>query len=100
MTARSRAGGIPLRAIPPNAITLLALCFGLTGVRFAMSASQGDVRDWGWALGCVVFAGVLDGIDGRLARLLKANSRFGAELDSLSDNIAFGVAPAPRHGHS
>ncbi len=94
MTVTSRAGGIPLRAIPPNAITLLALCFGLTGVRFAMSASQGDVRDWGWALGCVVFAGVLDGIDGRLARLLKANSRFGAELDSLSDNIAFGVAPA------
>ena len=94
MTDRSGAGGIPLRAIPPNAITVLALCFGLTGVRFAMSASQGDLKDWGWALGCVVFAGVLDGIDGRLARLLKANSRFGAELDSLSDNIAFGVAPA------
>ena len=94
MTDNRGAGGISLRAIPPNAITVLALCFGLTGVRFAMSAAQGDHRDWAWAIGCVVFAGVLDGIDGRLARLLKANSRFGAELDSLSDNVAFGVAPA------
>ena len=94
MSEIQSGGGIRLRAIPPNAITALALCFGLTGVRFAMSATQGNPRDWGWAIGCVVFAGVLDGIDGRLARLLKANSRFGAELDSLSDNIAFGVAPA------
>lgn len=94
MIERGSVGGIRLRAIPPNAITVLVLCFGLTGVRFAMSAAQGNDRDWGWAIGCVVFAGVLDGIDGRLARLLKANSRFGAELDSLADNIAFGVAPA------
>ena len=83
-----RAGGIPLRGIPPNAITALALCFGLTGVRFAIDEA------WGWALGCVVFAGVLDGMDGRVARLLRANSRFGAELDSLSDVTAFGVAPS------
>jgi len=82
------AGGIALRAIPPNAITALALCFGLTGVRFAIDEA------WGWALGCVVFAGVLDGMDGRVARLLRANSRFGAELDSLSDVTAFGVAPS------
>jgi CDP-diacylglycerol--serine O-phosphatidyltransferase len=94
MTNGSGVGGISLRAIPPNAITVLVLCFGLTGVRFAMPAAQGDQRHWAWAIGCVVFAGVLDGIDGRLARLLKANSRFGAELDSLCDNIAFGVAPA------
>lgn len=94
MTDDRGGGGISLRAIPPNAITVLALCFGLTGVRFAMSAAQGDHRLWAWAIGCVVFAGVLDGIDGRMARLLKANSRFGAELDSLSDNVAFGVAPA------
>jgi CDP-diacylglycerol---serine O-phosphatidyltransferase len=85
---RSRAGGISLRAIPPNAITALALCFGLTGIRFAIA------ENWGWALGCVVFAGVLDGMDGRIARLLRANSRFGAELDSLSDVTAFGVAPS------
>ena len=88
MTETSRAGGIPLRAIAPNAITALALCFGLTGIRFAIA------ENWGWALGCVVFAGVLDGMDGRIARLLRANSRFGAELDSLSDVTAFGVAPS------
>jgi len=81
------AGGIPLRAIPPNAITALALCFGLSGVLFAIKG------DWEKSLASVVFAGVLDGIDGRIARLLRANSRFGAELDSLSDVTAFGVAP-------
>jgi CDP-diacylglycerol--serine O-phosphatidyltransferase len=78
----------------PNAITALALCLGLTGVRFAFSASNGDVEDWQLALACVVGAGILDGMDGRIARLLRADSRFGAELDSLSDNIAFGTAPA------
>jgi CDP-diacylglycerol--serine O-phosphatidyltransferase len=83
-----RVGGIPLRAIAPNAITALALCFGLSGVRFGFSG------EWTWALGSILFAGVLDGVDGRVARLLKANTRFGAELDSLSDVIAFGVAPA------
>ena len=80
--------GLPFRALAPNAVTALALCFGLTGVRFAIA------ENWGWALGCVVIAGVLDGMDGRIARLLRANSRFGAELDSLSDVTAFGVAPS------
>lgn len=80
--------GIPFRALLPNAVTALALCFGLTGVRFAIA------ENWGWALGCVIIAGVLDGMDGRIARLLRANSRFGAELDSLSDVTAFGVAPS------
>ena len=80
--------GIPFRALAPNAITALALCFGLTGVRFGITG------DWPQALACIVGAGVLDGFDGRIARLLKAESRFGAELDSLSDNIAFGTAPA------
>jgi CDP-diacylglycerol--serine O-phosphatidyltransferase len=64
------------------------LCFGLTGLRFAVGG------DWDKALAAIVFAGVLDAMDGRIARLLKAQSRFGAELDSLSDVIAFGVAPA------
>ena len=82
------ARGIPLRALAPNAITVLALCFGLTGVRFAIGG------EWDKALGSIVVAGILDGLDGRVARLLRANSRFGAELDSLSDNIAFGTAPA------
>jgi CDP-diacylglycerol---serine O-phosphatidyltransferase len=87
VTDNRSAGGIPLRAIPPNAITALALCFGLSGVLFAIKG------EWEKALAAVVFAGVLDGMDGRIARLLKANSRFGAELDSLSDVTAFGVAP-------
>jgi CDP-diacylglycerol--serine O-phosphatidyltransferase len=72
----------------PNAITTLALCMGLTGVSLAIRG------EWDKALGAVVLAGVLDGIDGRIARLLRAQSKFGAELDSLSDNIAFGTAPA------
>lgn len=80
--------GIAFRALAPNAITALALCFGLTGVRFAITA------DWPQALACIVLAGVLDGFDGRIARLLRAQSRFGEELDSLSDNVAFGTAPA------
>jgi CDP-diacylglycerol--serine O-phosphatidyltransferase len=79
---------IPFRGMIPNAVTALALCMGLTGVSLA-------IRDeWDKALGAIVLAGVLDGIDGRIARLLRAESRFGAELDSLSDNIAFGTAPA------
>jgi CDP-diacylglycerol--serine O-phosphatidyltransferase len=91
------ARGIPFRALAPNAITALALCFGLTGVRFAITAAYGngtDTSDWQIALACIVIAGILDGVDGRIARLLNANSKFGAELDSLSDNIGFGTAPA------
>lgn len=91
----SRRPGLPFRALAPNAITAMALCFGLTGVRYAMSAAGGGpMLHWEVALACIVIAGVLDGMDGRIARLLRAQSRFGAELDSLSDNIAFGVAPA------
>jgi CDP-diacylglycerol--serine O-phosphatidyltransferase len=72
----------------PNAVTAIALCMGLTGVSLAIRG------EWERALGAIILAGVLDGIDGRIARLLRAESRFGAELDSLSDNIAFGTAPA------
>jgi CDP-diacylglycerol---serine O-phosphatidyltransferase len=80
--------GIPLRAVVPNAITALALCVGLTGVRFAIAG------EWDNAVYAIVAAGVLDGMDGRIARALKGQTRFGAELDSLSDVIAFGVSPA------
>jgi len=80
--------GIPARAVAPNAVTALALCSGLTGVRFAIAG------DWEKALLAILIAGILDGLDGRIARLLKGESRFGAELDSLSDVIAFGVSPA------
>jgi len=80
--------GIPARAVAPNAVTALALCSGLTGVRFAIA------DDWEKALFAILIAGILDGLDGRIARMLNAQSRFGAELDSLSDVIAFGVSPA------
>jgi CDP-diacylglycerol--serine O-phosphatidyltransferase len=86
--ASGDGGGLTLRAMLPNAITAAALCSGLTGIRFAIDAQ------WTYAIGLVVLAGVLDGIDGRIARLLNAQSRFGAELDSLADSLSFGVAPA------
>jgi CDP-diacylglycerol---serine O-phosphatidyltransferase len=79
---------IPVRTLAPNLVTLLALCAGLTGIRMAFE------NRYGLALAAIVFAAVLDGIDGRLARLLKGTSKFGAELDSLSDFVNFGVAPA------
>ena len=80
--------GIPLRAVVPNAVTALALCVGLTGVRFAIA------EEWDLAVAMIVLAAVLDGMDGRIARALKGQTRFGAELDSLSDVIAFGASPA------
>ena len=88
--------GIPLRTVAPNAITALALCFGLTGIRFAIAASgvDGVPDDWVKAIGSIIIAGILDGVDGRVARMFRGESRFGAELDSLSDVIAFGVSPA------
>ena len=82
------ARGLSLRALVPNAITAAALCSGLTGIRFAIAG------DWERAVFAVILAGLLDGIDGRAARALKAQSKFGAELDSLADSISFGVAPA------
>ena len=96
---RGLPGGLTLRAMTPNAITAAALCSGLTGIRFAVTAASGTdpvqvADDWRKAVLAVIIAGILDGIDGRIARLLKAQSRFGAELDSLADNVSFGVAPA------
>ena len=86
--ASGDGSGLSLRAMLPNAITAAALCSGLTGIRFAIDG------EWAYAILAVVLAAVLDGIDGRIARLLNAQSRFGAELDSLADSISFGVAPA------
>src|SRR5437588_6627036 len=79
---------IPVRTLLPNLITLLALCAGLTAIRLAFE----DKLEW--AVAAIVFAAMLDGIDGRVARMLKGTSRFGAELDSLADFVNFGVAPA------
>lgn len=83
-----RPRGLPLRAVAPNAVTALALCSGLSGIRFAIQ------QNWAMAVVMVLLAGVLDGLDGRVARMLHGESRFGAELDSLSDAISFGVSPA------
>ena len=79
---------IPLRVILPNVVTLLALCSGLTAIRMAM-----DER-WVMAIGAIFLAALLDGLDGRVARMLNGTSKFGAELDSLADFVSFGVAPA------
>jgi CDP-diacylglycerol--serine O-phosphatidyltransferase len=85
---RQRFRLIPVRTLLPNLITLLALCAGLTAIRLAVE----DKLEW--AVAAIVFAALLDGIDGRIARMLKGTSRFGAELDSLADFVNFGVAPA------
>ncbi|MAA98311.1 MAG: CDP-diacylglycerol--serine O-phosphatidyltransferase [Stappia sp.] len=79
---------VPLRMVLPNLVTLLALCSGLTAIRMAIETR------WDYAIGAIVIAAVLDALDGRVARLLKGTSRFGAELDSLADFVNFGVAPA------
>jgi len=79
---------VPLRLLIPNLITLLALCLGLTAIRFAFEGSME------WAVSAIAAAAVLDGLDGRIARALKGTSRFGAELDSLADFVDFGVAPS------
>ena len=85
---RQRFRAIPVRTLLPNLITLLALCAGLTGIRLAY---EGKLE---LALAAIVFAAALDGIDGRVARMIKGQSKFGAELDSLADFVNFGVAPA------
>ncbi len=85
---RRRFRAIPVRLLVPNLITLLALCAGLTAIRLAFE------NKLEWALAAIVFAAALDGLDGRIARLIKGQSRFGAELDSLADFVNFGCAPA------
>src|SRR5579872_4095363 len=85
---RPRFRGLSFNRMIPNLLTLVGLCAGLTAIRFALEAR------FGAAAGAVVLAGAIDGLDGRLARLLKATSRFGAEFDSLTDFLCFGIAPA------
>jgi CDP-diacylglycerol--serine O-phosphatidyltransferase len=84
---RPRFDGLSFNRLIPNIMTMLGLCAGLVAIRFAI-----DGR-WPQAAAFIVVAGVIDGLDGRLARLLKATSRFGAEFDSLADFLSFGVAP-------
>lgn len=79
---------IPLRLVLPNLVTVLAICAGLTGIRHAFE------HRFELAVLMVLVAAFLDGIDGRVARFLKASSKFGAQMDSLADIVNFGVAPA------
>ena len=79
---------VPMRLLLPNLITLLSLCSGLTGMRLAIE------NKLEMAVAAIFVAAILDGLDGRVARMMKGTSRFGAELDSLADFISFGVAPA------
>lgn len=85
---RRRFPLVPFRVLIPNMITLLAICSGLTAVRLSI---EGRLE---WAVGAVVVAAILDAIDGRVARMLKSTSKFGAELDSLCDFVNFGCVPA------
>lgn len=83
-----RLRGLHINRMIPNVLTLMALAAGLTALRFALQ------ERWEPAVMAIVVAGILDGLDGRIARILKGASKFGAELDSLSDFLCFGVAPA------
>ncbi|MFZ3236063.1 MAG: CDP-diacylglycerol--serine O-phosphatidyltransferase [Stellaceae bacterium] len=83
-----RFSDLSVNRMIPNVLTLLALCAGMTAVRFAMGGN------FVGAVYAIIVAGIFDGLDGRIARLLKSTSSFGAELDSLSDFVSFGVAPA------
>ena len=78
---------IPIRSVIPNLVTLLSLCAGLTSIRMSFEGR------FEMAVYAILVAAVLDGRDGRLARYLHVTSKFGAELDSLSDFLSFGVAP-------
>ncbi len=86
-TPRRRFRPIPVRMLVPNVITLLAICAGLTSIRLSIEGRMS------LAVYAIVFAAALDGIDGRVARMIKGQSKFGAELDSLADFVNFGVAP-------
>ncbi|MFN3448128.1 MAG: CDP-alcohol phosphatidyltransferase family protein [Roseococcus sp.] len=85
---RPRYRGPSFNRVIPNLLTMMGLCAGLVAIRFALEGRFPQ------AAAFIVAAGVIDGLDGRIARLLKGTSRFGAEFDSLSDFLCFGVAPA------
>ena len=87
-TAKAPPARVTFRQVLPNIVTILSLCAGVTGIRFAFEGR------FEMAVGLVLGAAFLDGIDGRIARLVNGQSRFGAEMDSLADIVNFGVAPA------
>src|SRR5260370_32201666 len=85
---RRRLADLSFNRMVPNVLTLLALCAGMTAIRFAVNG------DFQYAVFAIIAAGIFDGLDRRLAPLLKATTQFAARLDSLADFISFGVAPA------
>ena len=84
---RRRLRALPFNRMIPNILTLLALCAGLSAIRYGLTT------EWEKALLAIMAAAILDGLDGRIARILKGTSKFGAELDSLADFVSFGVVP-------
>lgn len=88
LISKQKLTSLPFRKIAPNIVTMLALCAGVTSIRYSIQ------EDWFKAVMCIFIAALFDGLDGRVARMLKGSTKFGAELDSLSDFVSFGVAPA------
>ena len=88
LISKQKLKSLPFRKIAPNIVTMLALCAGVTSIRYSIQ------EDWAKAVLCIFIAALFDGLDGRVARMLKGSTKFGAELDSLSDFLSFGVAPA------
>ena len=86
--SRQKLTSLPFRKIAPNIVTTLAVCSGVTSIRYSIQ------EDWMKAVMCIFIAALFDWFDGRVARMLKGSTKFGAELDSLSDFVSFGVAPA------
>ena len=88
LLSKQKLTGTPFRKLLPSMLTMMALCSGVTSIRVAIH------DQWSKAVICIFLAALFDGLDGRVARFLKASTKFGAELDSLSDFVSFGVAPA------
>ena len=90
MENKKKFGIVPTknpRIILPNTLTIIGVCIGLSSIKFALD------QNYGFAIIAVLIAGILDTLDGRIARLIKGTSKVGKELDSLTDVISFGVAP-------
>lgn len=85
---KEQKAGLPVRMLIPNMITIAGLCAGVTAIRFAIAGN------FTAAIFAIIFAALCDGLDGRVARMLRGTSQFGVELDSLADMVSFGVAPA------
>lgn len=88
LLSKQKLTSLPFRKIAPNLVTTLAVCAGITALRYAI------MGNWSKAIICIFLAAFFDILDGRVARMLKGSTKFGAELDSLSDFVSFGVSPA------